>query len=88
MKKLLVLGMIIISLLVGCTSNQRARVFGGSATENLPQGQKLVTMTWKDANLWLLTRPMREGETPETYKFKESSNFGALQGTVTVIESK
>ena len=38
--------------------------------------------------LWYLTRPMREEEEPETHTFQQSSEFGILEGTVTVVESK
>jgi len=82
---------IVLSLalvLVGCTENQRARNFGGSATEKLPPGRKLVNVTWKQDNMWLLTRPMTTNDVAETYKFAESSSFGLVQGDVTIIESK
>ena len=52
--------------LVGCTQNERARSWGGKATYGLEPGKKLVTMTWKEDDLWFLQRPMREGEAPET----------------------
>ncbi len=77
-----------VLLLFGCTENERAKSFGGDATIDLPNGQKLVTITWKETQLWYLTRPMRSDEAAETYKFHESSNFGILEGTVTVVEHK
>lgn len=76
------------ALFAGCTDNQRARQFGGTATETLPAGQKLVTATWKQDNLWMLTRPMLASESPETYEFRESSSFGLVQGKVVISESK
>lgn len=75
-------------LSAGCTENQRARQFGGTANETIPAGQKLLVATWKQDNLWLLTRPMKAGETPETYEFRESSSFGVMQGKVIIKESK
>lgn len=75
-------------LLTGCNQNQRAKNFGGTAKIELQKNQKLVTATWKDNNLWILTRPMRESETPENYTFKEESSFGVLQGTVFISEKK
>lgn len=72
----------------GCTENQMARSWGGTATETLPPGQKLVTMTWKQDSMWVLTRPMRADEQPETYTFKEKSNFGAIEGTVIIKEQR
>lgn len=76
------------SFFYSCTQNQRAKTFGGNAKIELPAGQKLINATWKDDNLWYLSRPMREGETPETYTFQEESSFGILQGTYTITERK
>jgi hypothetical protein len=78
---------VIIAMFVSCTAQQRAKHFGGTITEKLPAGQKLVVATWRDDNLWYLTRPMRPGEETETYTFKESSSFGVLQGTVILVET-
>ncbi len=63
-------------MLIGCTENSRAKSFGGTATLNLPPNQKLVVVTWKDDDLWYLTRPMKDNETPETYAFQEKSSWG------------
>ena len=59
---------------------------GGKATVRLPKGQKLVEATWKEVDLWYLTRDRREGEPIETFTFQESSSFGVIEGTVTFIE--
>lgn len=72
--------------LSGCTEQERARNWGGTTTEDLPAGERLVLVTWKEDHLWILTRPLREGETPETYTFRESSSWGMMQGTVTIRE--
>ena len=74
--------------IIGCTEKERARSFGGVVTEKLPVGQKLVVVTWKEGNLWTLTRKMKETETPETYEFTESSAYGVMQGKVIITESK
>jgi hypothetical protein len=80
---------VLIAMFTSCTKQQRVRNFGGTMTEKLPVGQKLVMATWKDGNdLWILTRNMKDNESPETYTFKESSSFGVWQGTVIFIESK
>ena len=73
---------------ISCTKNQRVKKFGGTATIELPANQKLVHVTWKDANLWYLTRPMKEGEIPETYTFQEKSNLGMIEGTFKIKETK
>jgi len=85
-------GMVMI-LIVGismmatsCTENTRAKSFGGKMTINLEQNVKLVNVTWKESDMWILTRPMRAGETPEVYKFVEKSSFGVMEGEITIVE--
>ena len=74
-------------LLVGCTENQRARNFGGNVNITLPQNEKLVTATWKQGDhLWYLTRIRHTNEVPETSVFREKSDFGIIEGSVTFIE--
>jgi hypothetical protein len=92
-KKLALLGSIVAliiagSMFIGCTDNIRSKAFGGTMTINLAPGQKLVNATWKDAELWYLTRPMRSGETPETFEFHEKSSLGMIEGNVIFQESK
>jgi hypothetical protein len=69
-----------------CTNNQRAKKWGGEMTINLEKGQKLVNATWKDADLWILTRPMKEGEREEYYTFTEKSTYGLLEGKIIIVE--
>lgn len=88
LKVLFVTTLLIIIVLFGCTENQRARSFGGTVQINLPAGQKLETATWKETNLWYLTRQMRPDERPETHTFIESSSFGMVEGKVIFIEHK
>lgn len=74
-------------MLSGC--HEATRNYGGSMTLELPKGQKLEEITWKDDSaLWYLTRPMREDEQPETHTFKADTEWGVFEGTVTVIESR
>ncbi len=75
-----------IASLTGCSDNTSAKAWGGTMTVDLPPKQKLVNVIWKDANLWYLTRPAKPGETPETFTFKEKSDFGMVEGKVTVQE--
>lgn len=75
-----------VTLLTGCQSATRS--FGGSMTVELEPNQKLEMITWKDDDLWYLTRPMLESDVAETHTFRQSTNFGVLEGTVTIIESK
>lgn len=89
MKKATCLLMIFSAVvLAGCTENQRARNFGGKASVDVQKGQKVLTVTWKDDDLWILTRPMREDEKPEVLTFKQDSSFGTLSGEVTIVEQK
>lgn len=55
MKKLL-LGAILLFSVLSCTDNQRARTFGGEETIELPKNRVLLNATWKQADLWLLTK--------------------------------
>ncbi len=78
--------LIAVLSLISCTENQRARQFGGVAHIDVTAGQKVVGATWKAADLWVLTRPMRADETPETFTLHESSNFGVMEGSVVLKE--
>ena len=67
-----------------------ARDFGETTTINLEANLKLEEITWKDDDLWYLTRPMREDEEPETHTFTEKGGLGTVfdGGTVIVVETK
>lgn len=88
MKKI-ILSIAVILSLASCTSNQMAKNWGGSMTVDLPAGQKLINVTWKEGgNLWYLSKPMSSTDSPETYTFKEKSNYGIQEGTVVIKETK
>lgn len=87
MKKVLAIALVAITL-ASCTENARVKSFGGEGTLNLPKGQKLVNVTWKETELWYLTRSMDSTDVAETYKFQEESSFGLMEGTYNIIESK
>lgn len=74
--------------LFSCTGNVRAKYWGGTYKVELPAGQKLVDVTWKESSLWYMTRDIKNGETADTYTFKEESSFGIIEGKVIFIESK
>lgn len=91
MKKISILGIVLVLsilmvALTSCTGNRMAKKFGGTQTIELEAGKKLEVVTWKDDNLWLLTRDRVEGEKIEYYEFKESSSFGILEGTININE--
>lgn len=71
-----------------CTDNSRAKHWGGSMTIKLEKGEKLVDVTWKESNLWYMTKPMSETDVAERYTFREDSNWGMVEGKVIFIETK
>ena len=75
-------------MVTSCTENERVKSFGGEGTINLPKGRKLVTVTWKESQVWYLTRPMNSADSAETYQFQEESSWGVVEGTYNIIESK
>lgn len=80
--------MILIVSLSSCTENNRAKVWGGTANINLPKGKKLITITWKENQLWYLMRDMKADEQVENYSFHEESSWGLIEGTVIINENK
>jgi hypothetical protein len=89
-----VLAVVIVFVIIGIgiwkvvgSPNWRAKTFGGSMTYALPAGEKFVNATWKEGDLWYITRKAKPGETTETYIFQEKSSLGVLQGTVTFVET-
>jgi hypothetical protein len=54
MKKIIICLMVLVGF-TSCTNNVMTRNYGGSETINLPVGDKLVNITWKENELWLLT---------------------------------
>ena len=84
MKKVL-LGLLGITMLVSCTENTRARVWGGTQTIQLEEGVRLVNVTWKEgSDLWILTKI--DTTKPTTYQFQEKSNMGVWEGSVIIKE--
>ena len=93
MKKILAMLLALLALLLtGCGNVEQsfARDFGGTTTINLGPNLKLEEITWKDDDLWYLTRPMREDEEPETHTFTEKGGLGTVfdGGAVIVVERK
>ena len=82
--------MIICLTLSLCSCEQQiTRQYGGTTTINLEKGEKLIEVTWKDGgNLWYFVEPMASDYTPKVKTFKESSQFGMMEGKVVFIENK
>jgi len=72
-------------LLLSC-QNTGTKTYGGKSEIKINNKEKFVNITWKDNDLWILTRPRKEGEQPEKYWFYEKSNFGLAEGQLTIIE--
>lgn len=87
MKKIIaiIIGIIILS---SCTEQERTRQFGGEMTINLPAGQELMMVTWKENELFYLTRPMSDDYIPVKKTFRESSSWGIMESTVYFIETR
>ena len=87
MKKV-ILSLMLGVMVVSCTKNNRVKNWGGEGTINLPEGRKLVNVTWKGKEIWYLTRPMTSNDVAETYKFQEESSWGVMEGTYNIVETK
>lgn len=87
MKKILI--SICITLGLCSCEQQITRQYGGTTTINLEKGEKLIEVTWKGSgDLWYLVEDMDSDYTPKVKTFKESSQFGMLEGKVVFIEHK
>ncbi len=81
---LLIVGVFIILLITsGCTENDRAKNWGGTMNISIPAGEEFVNATWKDADLWIITR---DKANPNKFYMHESSNFGIMEGTVKITQ--
>lgn len=89
MNKLITLSIVLSTIFIfsGCNAIQRS--FGGNITLHVNKGQKVVYAGWThDHSIDVLTKPMSSSDQPEVYTLQEHSNFGLLNTTVTIIESK
>jgi hypothetical protein len=87
MKKLF-LAILMGVMVTSCTENERVKQWGGEGNIKLPKGRKLVNVTWKETQVWCLTRPMNSNDVAETYQFQEESSWGVMEGTYNIIETK
>lgn len=87
MKKLIFIILVSI-LMVGCTKNARTKFIGGYQRIDLPQNQKLINVTWKNNNLWILTEEMDSTYTPKMKRFIEKSSWGAFEGEIVFYEHR
>lgn len=86
MKKLAVLCLFVLCgiILINQTScNSCSRKFGGTTNIKLELNEKFINVTWKESNIWVLTQDKNDAK---TFNFKEYSNYGVLEGKVTIKE--
>lgn len=69
------------------TTQFGSKHFGGTYTINIEENKKLVNVTWKDEQIWLLTKKSNISDISETYEFKEDSRFNVIEGTVVIKEN-
>jgi len=88
MKKLIIIKVVVLLLLAvtlfSCTANERARNLGGTEHITLDKGDRLVNVTWKQDDLWILTK--QDNTKPSTYSFKEKSSYGIMEGEIVITE--
>lgn len=79
----------ISTMFVGCNEKQREMMFGDTSNIYLPVNEKLVSISNSPNNtVWYLTRPMVEGDTAVTYKFREVDSHGNFTKEKTIRESQ
>lgn len=89
MKKItIILGLVSTLGIISCTKNSQVKNFGGEGELTLPPNQKLINITWKNDEIWYLTKPMKQTDSAETYIFHEESSWGVIEGTYKIIEVK
>ena len=85
---LLLAFLLVLLTIIGCSDHERAIARGGTVSYDLPKGQKLQGFSFYRSSLWLLTRPMKEGETPETWTITEKSVYGVTSGEIFIYEKQ
>ena len=83
-----IVGSVFIGFARGCSQQGMARYWGGETDMYIEPNRKLIEMTWKDDNVWLLTRPMTDEDIADVYEFSESDAIGILEGTLHIYETK
>ena len=88
-KSVIIVSILMVLLAIGASGcGTVVRTFGGTEKLDLPIGQKFVNASWKEKDLWYITKPMTKDGIAETYTYTCSSNFGIIQGTVIIVEPK
>lgn len=74
-----------LSIFIISCENTMTRQYGGTQKIELESGERLVNITWKGDNLWILTK-LDATSKPTVHVFKESSKFGVLEGEISIYE--
>jgi len=64
--------------LIACTPNKRARSYGGTEIITIPKNNVFINATWKESNLWYLTKDTIENK----FYLREKSSFGIMEGKI------
>lgn len=86
-------GIVLIAIVLMCgyyltSTNYAARKLGGTLKVKLDPGQELINATWKETELWYLTKPMSDDYVPQEKIFQEQSQHGLIEGKVIFVETK
>lgn len=87
-KRVFVMVLAFILLTVSGCQQMMTKSLGGNMTINLEPNLKLEEITWKNDNLWYLTKPMVDSDIAEIHTFQKKSELGIFEGSVIIIESK
>lgn len=60
MTKTILIAFAIIGI-ISCTDNSRTRNFGGTEIISIPHNEEFINITWKDDNLWVITKDTTSG---------------------------
>lgn len=78
MKRLILF--LLAALLFSCTDNEMVRNFGSTKEYKLKPNEKVLTVTFKDHDIWILTRDTVTGVS----YFREKSALGLMEGTIII----
>lgn len=80
-----IITIVLIAMMCSCTEQESARNYGGKASIELKEGERVQNVTWKGDDLWILTK-IDNTKAASTYTLQESSSYGIWNGQVTIIE--
>lgn len=69
-------------LLFSCTDNIKTRHFGGTETVKLEPNEVFVNITWKESDLWVVTKDT----VTNTHYAREKSNYGVWEGKIVITK--